>query len=220
MMNGPMCSSGFESALKSGTSLPTHFCAVSFHHTCLRDGSYGLPVSRRKRGCTARAGSRPRPPPVQVEFPARRDRRYRALHHCTGFRPGAAIEPVAARSRAVIVQQGEPRQLLSGFQRCFAFVVVKSASALPLISFATSEATDFRIGVIPGRLQDRIGELAAFLLIQFAIFRKICARCPDPTGSLPAGAMRHFSTAASGPNSRMSRPFRQNLRPAAGRRWF
>src|SRR5580700_5201360 len=43
MMNGPMWSLGFESALKSGTSLPTHFCAVSFHQTWRRDVSHGLP---------------------------------------------------------------------------------------------------------------------------------------------------------------------------------
>src|SRR6185312_7909388 len=44
MMKGPMCSVGLESALKSGTSLPTHFCAASFHQTCLRVGSQGLPL--------------------------------------------------------------------------------------------------------------------------------------------------------------------------------
>jgi hypothetical protein len=42
-MNGPIWSFGFESALKSGTSFPTHFCWPSFHHTCLREGSQGLP---------------------------------------------------------------------------------------------------------------------------------------------------------------------------------
>ena len=42
-MNGPMWSLGGESTLKSGTSLPTHFCCASFHQICLRSGSQGLP---------------------------------------------------------------------------------------------------------------------------------------------------------------------------------
>ncbi len=32
-----------ESGLKSGTSFPTQLCAASFHQTCLRVGSQGLP---------------------------------------------------------------------------------------------------------------------------------------------------------------------------------
>src|SRR5205814_4305685 len=43
MMNGPMWFAGFESALKSGTSLPTHFCVASLHHTCRREASHGFP---------------------------------------------------------------------------------------------------------------------------------------------------------------------------------
>ena len=38
-----IASAGFESVLKSGTSLPTHRPVASFHHTCGRSGSHGLP---------------------------------------------------------------------------------------------------------------------------------------------------------------------------------
>src|ERR1700733_1135258 len=43
MMNGPMWSLGGESALKSGTSLPTHFFCASLHQICGREASQGLP---------------------------------------------------------------------------------------------------------------------------------------------------------------------------------
>src|SRR5207302_1296014 len=41
--SGTRWSAGFESALNSVTSLPTHFCVGSLHHTCRREASHGLP---------------------------------------------------------------------------------------------------------------------------------------------------------------------------------
>src|SRR5260370_37952634 len=48
MMKGPMWSLGLESALKSGTRLPTHFPAASFHQICLRAESHGLPLTSQE----------------------------------------------------------------------------------------------------------------------------------------------------------------------------
>src|SRR5215472_16834435 len=85
MMNGPMWSLGWESALKSGTSLPAHFAVASFHQTCLREGSQGFPsishearlyITRRLAGQeNAQFGKIPKPegssvPRRAIRFPA------------------------------------------------------------------------------------------------------------------------------------------------------
>ncbi len=55
----------------------------------------------------------------------------------------------------------------------FVFGSVRSASALPLISLATSaKRRVVGIGIGKRRIQDRIGELAAFLLVKFTYFQE------------------------------------------------
>ena len=78
MMNGPMWSFGGESALKSGTSLPTHFFCASFHQICRRAGSHGLPRDVARGAIVHDAAiHRPRPSPNSDGRPVRKDRPYR-----------------------------------------------------------------------------------------------------------------------------------------------
>ena len=74
-----------------------------------------------------------------------------------------------------------------------------SASALPLISLRDlGERRMLRIGVGPGEVQDRIGELAAFLLVQLAHPQEDLREdvLVEPR-SRRAAAARRSSTAAS-----------------------
>src|SRR6185369_10782043 len=63
------------------------------------------------------AVSGPRPRPVRVNTKAGWIVGASSLHLRTGLSPRTGIEPVAARGCAVILQPGEPRQLLSSFDR-------------------------------------------------------------------------------------------------------
>ena len=77
------------------------------------------------------------------------------------------------RSRSVVAQEGEAGQLLAGFHRLPVALSVTSASARPLSSLATSESDGFfGIGIVPGKIQNRIRKLSAFFLIQLANFQE------------------------------------------------
>ena len=114
MMNGPMCSAGLESTLKSGTSFPTHFC-VDFAPPDLPPRSIPRLAfqSCRKRGCTARAGSLARTTPNSGALPCPTDRSRPAassgcLLRCTrrcksSYRKKSFRRPSTTRTQAIAV---------------------------------------------------------------------------------------------------------------------
>src|SRR5271168_2374049 len=139
MMNGPIWSLGAESGLKSGTSTPAHFCVASFHHTCRRLVSQGLPSTahdarlystRRFIGQDqAKLGKIPSPegsssPRLCISAPA-------SVHEPQYSQLPLDVVPSS-------LSQANPGSCCPCLICCLVFGSSRSASALPLISFATS----------------------------------------------------------------------------------
>src|SRR6266576_150413 len=139
MMNGPMRVFGSESALKSGTSLPTHFCFASLHQTCLRSGSQGLPLrshdarlykTRRFIGHDhAQLGWMPRPDGSS------------GLRRCVRA-PASVHEPQKSQLPDIVEpssrKNAKPGSCWSALIVVLVFWSVTSPRALPFSSLATS----------------------------------------------------------------------------------
>src|SRR5262249_33555164 len=149
MMNGPMWSLGLESALKSGTSLPTHFPVASFHQTCLRVGSQGLPLRSQEARLyiTRRFAGQDQPHCGWMPSPDGSS----GLRRCEA-EPASGHEPQYSQFPQEVVpssrSQANPGNCWPAFHSggvCFSSLT--SASALPLISLATS-ASDGLLGLV------------------------------------------------------------------------
>src|SRR5215472_8229201 len=142
MMNGPMWSLGLESALKSGTSLPAHLPVDSLNQTCLRLGSHGLPstLQEARLYMTRRFAGQDQPHPGWIPRPEGSAGSRRCVAE-----PASGQEPQYSQFPQDVVpssrNQAKPGSCWPAFQSvgvCLSSCT--SASALPLISFATSES--------------------------------------------------------------------------------
>ncbi len=81
----------------------------------------------------------------------------------------AGINPVAARSRAIVPQPRKSRQLLAALDLLLANRVLQVGEclAVDLLQHFGERRVEW-IAVIPGQVEDRIGKLPALLLIQLA----------------------------------------------------
>ena len=157
--------------MKSGTSLPTHFCAVSFHHTCLRVRVVWF-ASQIARGAVVQHAPihRPRPSPVRINTQARRIVRAASLHHRSGLGPRAAVQPVAAEEVVPSSRNAaNPGSCCPAFSERFGLLVADIGQRLAVdLLRHLRQRWMVRQRVVPRRVQDRIGKLATFLLVQLA----------------------------------------------------
>ena len=124
MMNGPMWSLGCESALKSGTSLPTQRLLRFVPPDLAAIGVPGLAVHVAGRAVVHHAAiHRPGPGPVGINAQARTDRRCRAAASAVRLRSTSRttascrddVEPSSRKKR-------EARQLLAGLDHLLAWL--------------------------------------------------------------------------------------------------
>src|SRR5215472_18123778 len=149
MMNGPMWSLELESALKSGTSFPTHLPVASLNQTCLRLGSHGLPsrLQEARLYITRRFIGHDQPQVGWIPNPEGSS----GLRRCV-LEPASGQEPQYSQLPQAVVpssrSQAKPGNCCPAFHSegvCFSSL--RSASALPLISLATS-ANEGLLGLV------------------------------------------------------------------------
>ena len=113
------------------------------------------------------AVGRPGPRPALMDTLARRVLRPTPRRLVSGFGPGTAIQPVAAGGGAVVLEPGEAGKLLAGLDLLLRLRVLEIGQGLAVdLLGELGQRWMQRIGVGPGEVQDRVGELAALLLVQ------------------------------------------------------
>src|SRR6185436_6124360 len=110
---------------------------------------------------------RPRPGPVGINAEAGRVLGPPARELRAGLGPAPAVEPVAARGGAVVLEPGEAGELLARLDLLPGLRVFEVGQRLAVDLLGDlGERRMQRIGVGPGEVQDGIWELPAFLLIK------------------------------------------------------
>src|SRR5262249_41512744 len=77
---------------------------------------FSVEIARRAVVHDATIGG-PRVAPVRINGNTRWIVRASSLHLCSGFSPGTGVQPITAGRCAVVLQPGETRKLLAGFDR-------------------------------------------------------------------------------------------------------
>src|ERR1700719_1548224 len=130
----------------------------------------GLAVNVTRRAIVEDAAiRRPGPAPSRMHTQTRRIGGIASRRLIAGFGEGAGVNPVAARRRTIIFQPREARKLLAGLDLLLSrgILQIRERLAVDFLQYL-GQRWARGVAVIPRNVQDGIGELAAFLLVQFA----------------------------------------------------
>src|ERR1700730_781058 len=134
----------------------------------------GLAFHVAGRGVVKHAAvGRPRPGPVWINSQPRRIFRSASCELWSGFSPASGIDPVAARSRAIVLQPTKPGYLLTRLDRLLCQRVSDIGECFAVDLFRDlRQRRILRRRVRPGQIQNRIGKPAALLPVKLAQLEK------------------------------------------------